>query len=259
MILDKAKVEKGVQYSETWVLARLRNFTFFSLQQLNETIQELLVELNNQPFQKVSGTRYSQYQALDLPALGPLPEQPFELEHWLINVLIEKDYHVTVEGHHYSVPHHLRCERVDVRYTDAIVEVFHNNLRVASHIRNKLAGGMSTLDEHRPAKHALYAGMSAELFLQKAAEVGVFTRQVILEAHPYPQLAFDKCFGLLFSLRRKYGDDRLESVAEYALRIGSPTYRVMKVAIENGCALPRQLTISTFDGHDNIRGPMEFA
>lgn len=259
---DKAKVEKGVQYSETWILARLRNFTFFSLQQLNETIQELLGELNNQPFQKMSGTRYSQYQAIDLPALGPLPKQPFELEDWLVDELIGKDYHITVEGHHYSVPHQLRGERVDVRYTDAIVEVLHNNIRAASHLRNKIEGGISTSDEHRPPQHALYAGMSAELFLRQAAEVGVFTRQVIsaiIEAHPYPQLAFDKCFGILSSLRRKYGDDRIEAVAEYALRIGSPTYGVMKAALEAGSAMPQQLTISTFDGHENIRGPMEFA
>ena len=70
---DKAKVEKGVQFSETWVLARLRDYTFFSFAELNEKIQELTDELNSQPFQKMSGTRASLYQAIDLPALRPLP------------------------------------------------------------------------------------------------------------------------------------------------------------------------------------------
>lgn len=46
---DKAKVESGVQVVERWILARLRNHTFFSLTELNRTIRELLEELNNRP------------------------------------------------------------------------------------------------------------------------------------------------------------------------------------------------------------------
>ena len=257
---DKAIAEKGVQFVETWILARLRNYTFFSFAHLNEVIQELLVELNNQPFQKISGTRLSMYQALDLPALQPLPKTPFELEDWLTDIKIEKDYHVTVGGHHYSVPHQLRGERVDVRYTDHVVEIFRNNIRVTSHLRNKIEHGQTTLDEHRPPQHALYAGMSAEKFLRQAEGVGAFTRQVIsaiLQAQPYPQLAFDKCFGILSSLRRKYGDTKLEAAAEYAMRIGSPSYRIVKAALEAPC-LPQQLTITTLDAHTNLRGPEEF-
>src|SRR3990170_5670638 len=40
---DKAKVEVGVQMVERWILAALRNRTFFSLAELNEAIRELLV------------------------------------------------------------------------------------------------------------------------------------------------------------------------------------------------------------------------
>lgn len=256
---DKAKVEKGVQFVETWLLARLRNYRFFSLDHLNETIQQLLHDLNNEPFQKMTGSRFSLYQAIDLPALRPLPDRPFETEEWLTGVKVGKDYHITVAGHHYSVPHQLRGERVDVRYTEAVVEILHNNIRVASHPRNKIEHGVSTLDEHRPPQHALYAGMSREKFLRMAESAGPFTRRVVaavLEAPPYPQLAFDKCFGILFSLRRKYGDERLEAAAEYAIRIGTPTYRVMKAALEAD-VLPQQLTISMIDTHENIRGPNE--
>ena len=41
---DKAKVEVGVQVVERWILARLRNRTFFNLADLNEAIGELLDE-----------------------------------------------------------------------------------------------------------------------------------------------------------------------------------------------------------------------
>lgn len=174
---------------------------------------------------------------------------------------MEKDYHVEVAGHHYSVPYTLRGERVDVRYTEAVVEILRNNIRAASHVRNQIQNGTSTLDEHRAPQHALYAGMSPETFLQLAQEVGVFTTQVVAEtikSHPYPQLAMDKCFGILFSLRKEYGDTKLECAAEHAVRIGSPAYRIMKAFLKAGNALPRQLTISTIDQHQNIRGPQEF-
>jgi transposase len=258
---DKAKVEKGVQFAETWILARLRNYTFFSLAQLNDTIQELLVELNNKQFQKLAATRRSLYESIDLPALKPLPKTPFEFEDWLIGIKVEKDYHINVAGHYYSVPCQLRGERVDVRYTDHIVEILRHNVRVTSHPRSWIEGAPSTLDEHRPPQHALYAGMSADKFLDQAQSVGTFTHQVIsqiIQSHPYPQLAYDKCFGILSSLRRKYGDEKLEAASEYAVRIGSPCYRVVKSALETEC-LPQQLTITMIDSHPNIRGPEEFA
>jgi transposase len=39
---DKAKVEGGVLVVQRWILARLRNRTFFSLDELNQAITELL-------------------------------------------------------------------------------------------------------------------------------------------------------------------------------------------------------------------------
>jgi transposase len=43
---DKAKVERGVQIAQRWIVARLRNRTFFSLGELNEAIAEASEELN---------------------------------------------------------------------------------------------------------------------------------------------------------------------------------------------------------------------
>ena len=50
---DKAKVEAGVLIVERWILARLRNRTFFSLGELNTAIAELLEVLNRRPFKKL--------------------------------------------------------------------------------------------------------------------------------------------------------------------------------------------------------------
>ena len=62
---DKAKVEVAVQIVERFILARLRNQKFFSLQQLNEAIRKLLIELNKKPFQKLPGSRQIMFSAID--------------------------------------------------------------------------------------------------------------------------------------------------------------------------------------------------
>lgn len=55
---DKAKVENAVLVVERWILACLRNHTFFSLTQLNNEISRLLEKLNSKQFKKLNTSRY---------------------------------------------------------------------------------------------------------------------------------------------------------------------------------------------------------
>src|SRR5690606_32207557 len=57
---DKAKAESGVQLAERWIIAALRNRRFFSLDDLNRAIRELLTRINAKPFRKRDGSRASQ-------------------------------------------------------------------------------------------------------------------------------------------------------------------------------------------------------
>jgi transposase len=52
---DKAKAEVGVQIVERWILAALRHQTFFSLTELNQAIQALLIRLNQRPSKSCQG------------------------------------------------------------------------------------------------------------------------------------------------------------------------------------------------------------
>ena len=61
---DKSKVESAVQVVERWILAKLRDRTFFSVGELNEAMSVLLEELNSQSFQKLDGSRRSLFEAL---------------------------------------------------------------------------------------------------------------------------------------------------------------------------------------------------
>jgi transposase len=111
---DKAKVEVGVQVVQRWILARLRNRKFFSIDELNEAIWELLDEPNPRPFQKLEGSRESAFEMLDKPALRALPAVRYELaerKSRRVNI----DYHVEYDGRYYSVPHQRVQADVEVR------------------------------------------------------------------------------------------------------------------------------------------------
>ena len=70
---DKGKVENAVLVVQRWILARLRHHTFFTLADLNQHIRFLLGDLNQRPFKKLPGSRLSQFEALDKPAMRSLP------------------------------------------------------------------------------------------------------------------------------------------------------------------------------------------
>ncbi len=58
---------------QRWILARLRHHRCFSLAEVNQCIAGLLEDLNNRPFKQLPGSRRSAFEALDKPALRPLP------------------------------------------------------------------------------------------------------------------------------------------------------------------------------------------
>ena len=156
---DKAKVEVAVQLVERWVLARLRHRTFSSLAELNAEIAVWLEQLNTRPLRKLPGSRRSQFEQLDRPALRALPTARHVFADWK-RARVPIDYHLEVAHHFYSVPYVLVGQALDVRLTATTLEVFHRGERVAAHARAFDRGRYSTLPEHRPKAHREYAQWS---------------------------------------------------------------------------------------------------
>ena len=150
---DKAAVENCVLIAQRWILARLRDQTFFELGPLNAAIRVLLDELNDRPMKKLGVSRRALYEQVDRPALRSLPTARYVLAHWKL-CRANIDYHVEVERHVYSVPFQLVREQVEVRYTTNTVEIFYRGKRLTSH-RRRYDGQPSTHREHMPSAHRL--------------------------------------------------------------------------------------------------------
>lgn len=267
---DKAKAEVAVQIVERWILARLRHHTFFSLAELNAAIAGLLTDLNERPFQRLPGNRREAFERLDRPALRPLPSSPYTYAEWK-RARPGIDSHIEVAGHLYSVPHRLVGQSVDVRLSDATVEVLHGGQRVASHPRQH-AHGFSTIVEHLPEAHRQHQQWTPGRFMNWALSIGPQTLGVVkhlLYRRPHPEHGYRACLGLL-SHARHYGPLRLEAACERAQRLGAPTYRSISAILkrrldeqplpESLCA-ERVTSPSTDDEtsattvHVNVRGP----
>ncbi len=136
---DKARVESMVQVAQRWILARLRNRTFFSLEELNAAIAVLLEDLNDRKMQKIGKSRRELWEQLDRPALTPLPAVRYEQAEWR-TCRVNIDYHIEVDRHPYSVPFQLLGEQLEARFTSTIVEVYYKVLVAAGDWARMAAG-----------------------------------------------------------------------------------------------------------------------
>jgi len=255
---DKAKVEVGVQVVERWILARLRRRTFFSSGELNDAMGELLHELNHKPMRHLGHSRREMYEAVDRPALRPLPERTFELAHWK-KAKAGLDYHVLVEGNYYSVHYGLRGKTLNVRLTERMVEIYHQGSRVASHVRQGGRYRFSTRPDHMPDHHRRMQEWSPERFQRWGRTIGPHTEQVvrgILGSRPHPEQAYRSCLGLL-RLGTRYGPQRLEAACGRAHHFGLYSYRHVKQILDAGLDRVPVMENEEPAGvtHDNIRGP----
>ena len=256
---DKAKVEAGVLLVERWILAALRRRTFFSLAELNAAITGLLEKLNARPFKKLPGTRRAHFEALDKPALRPLPAAPYVYAEWK-KARVHIDYHVAIDGHYYSVPHALIKKQLDVRITQHTVECFHRGQRVASHRRSLNKGRHTTVPAHMPEAHRQVGEWTPQRLANWAAKTGQATEKLIstvLTSRRHPQQAYLSCLGIL-RLGKAYGDDRLEAACRRALILGSHGYKSIESILKHRLddqPLAEQQELALPEDHDNIRGP----
>lgn len=255
---DKAKVENAVLVVERWILARLRNRTFYDLDQLNEAIAELLVELNNKPFQKLAGSRREMFESFELPVLRPLPTVPYEYADCK-RPRVHLDYHVQLFDGYYSVPHQLIGQLVDARVTATIVEIFDGGIRVASHKRSYQKGYVTTLPEHMPAHHQAVASWTPERMRSWATKVGPFVEEFVvalMSRKEHPEQGVRAALGTL-SLAKKYTKERLNAACRRAVHHGSYSVRSIRNILEHNLETQplQKPTVKSLGHHENVRGP----
>jgi transposase len=258
---DKAKVEAGVRFAQSYILGRLRHLTFFSLSECQAAVRKALSRMNERPMRRLGISRRQLFEAIERPALLALPAAEYVYAEWRL-ARVGVDYHVEIDSFFYSVPHSLIRQQVDVCITARTIEVFHRGKRVAAHARRYGGRRHGTDPEHMPSAHRRYAEWTPERFQHWGRAIGPNTEGLILAVlanRPHPEQGFRTCLGVMRLLR---GIDpvRAERLASRAVEIGALNYKsiasILAHNLDRGPGAPA--AEDTVIVHANIRGPRYF-
>ena len=221
---DKPRVERPMPYvrDSYW-----RGRTFTSL----EAMQAEAVRWSRD----VAGTRSSRpldgaspaavFAAVEAPALRPLPSTPFVLATWSTGK-VGPDIHVKVGRCLYSVPWRLIGQQVHARSTATMVQVVHEGVVVATHVRRER--GRATTTAHYPPEKIAFHMRTPTWCRHAAQQVGPACAAVVGDL-----LAVNALFRLraaqgVLGLRDKHTPARLEAACAKAIAVGDPSYRTIK-------------------------------
>lgn len=233
---DKSHAEGTVSYASTWILAALRNETFFSLADAKVAVAEKLENLNGYPFKKRKGNRREAYLLEEKEFMQPLPVNPYEPAVWSTQK-VQYDYMVTDGLNKYSVPYDLIGKEVDIRVSRDAVEVFFNENRVAVHVRERgRKRDPIAKQSHMPEEHRQYLTYTADDFLSWAGSIGPHTEKVVrffLESGKAPEQGFKSCASLR-KYAERYKHDRIEEACRQILTFtGDPSIRGLSVLLKS--------------------------
>ena len=264
---DKAKVEQAVKLVQRWILARLRNYTFYSIQELNIEIQRLLPIYLDKEIKHLKKTRRELFEELDKPALMPLPAKRYEHKEFKL-LKVSKDYHIQLEHNFYSVPYQLIGKKVEVWFSSKTVSITHEGKEVALHPKLLHKGQYSTQTNHMASAHKKYLEWNPGKIMNWGLTIGVETAKLfknIMDSRPHPEMGFRSCLGIISAYKKYqatgYTEEHLEIISTMA--ISKHRYKVAQVKDLLKSYKPTDInesaSLMALTNHDNIRGADYFS
>jgi len=225
----KPSVEGNVGDIATAIIARLRNYKFYSFQEVKEAVYQKLLDFNSGEFDKREGSRYEVFLNEEKPLLRPLPNVPYEPCTWLKNRTVQLNSHVAFEKNYYSCPHTYLHQHVDLKVTSSRIEIYHKGVRIQMHqrISSKFKNRYSTVPSDIPEDKRFMEWNETRL-LKWASEVGSKTEEVIRRVFDESTVREQGILPALsiMKLSKSFGSDRLEDACELALtRVHSPRWK----------------------------------
>ena len=179
---DKGNVEAGVKVVTNWVIGRLADRRFASLDDANEAIAAEVEAINDRtPFrgQKISRRElFTEHEKSELIALPEVRWQPVIWKKSKVN----RDYHVEIATVKYSVPYTFAGQHVDVKITGPTLTVMAGGEVIASHAVSGRRHAFVTDPDHVPAQHLQSSDLwSRAYFVRQAHKIGPHTVAAISE------------------------------------------------------------------------------
>ena len=257
---DKALVENHVRLLYNRIYAALRDRVFLSLDELNEAIADLLERHRQKRMKQYGVTRQERFQAIDRPALRPLPPLPFEIKCYA-EYTVQLNSHIQLgqDRRYYSMPHHLIGKKVKVIYTPTILTAYYSGEPVATHYRTGKERYV-TQPDHLPSYYGQYQRRSPEMYTASAFRLSQSLGQVMermFSSNPLaPPETFYKSADGLLHLARTTDRDLMEQACSAALKYGQCTYAFIRRVVSSKAEGLRKSgdEETPAPSHSNIRG-----
>jgi len=175
---DKGSGESAIGVIQRGFFQEVRNRTFYSLADLNAAFRAYVERLNHAVMKDYGISRAERFGE-EKKALKPLPSQRFELSEWR-QAKVHPDCHIQVEKNFYSVPFVYVGQRVRVRLTEKMMEVFNEDSQpIAAHGRLTGVGKFSTFDSHYPQAKLSVARFEVRHAKEQATRLGPHVEKLV--------------------------------------------------------------------------------
>ena len=214
---------------------------------------------NNKTIKFLGKSRYELFEHEEKQHLQPLPVNRYIYKEIKVAV-VDISYHVQLFKCFYSVPFKYLKERVEIKYSTTLVEIYHKSKLIATHPRLYKVNDRSTLKEHMPKNHQYqYEKINPGRLLNWAISIGENTRVFVknrLESADYPANVYRSIIAIL-QKAKIYGNIELDLALGYASSINATTVKsiesilVKKLYIQPSNNIPINKVINS---HKNLRG-----
>lgn len=195
------------------------------------------------------------FDAVEKHRLTTLPPRPFDPVRYQVGK-VAPDCHVKAGKALYSVPWRLIGQQVLVRTSGDVVQIFHTEQVVATHVPH--LSGRSTNPEHYPPHKIAYTLQTVSWCRAQAEQIGLGAVAIVDELSQVNALHRLRAIQGIIRLRDRYDDARLDAACARALEVGDPSYRTVKgilaaVTEHDGRPAPAPAPAPAF-----LRGPDAF-
>jgi hypothetical protein len=206
----------------------------------------------------IGKSRYELFEEQEKHQLQPLPANKFIYKEIKV-ATVDISYHVQLLKCFYSVPFKYLKEKVDLKYSTTLIEIYHKSKLIATHPRLYRVNDRSTLKEHMPKKHQYQEEkMNPGRLLNWANEIGDNTREFVrhrLDTTDYPANVYTSIIAVL-SKAKIYGKLELDLALGYATSINAKSVKSIESILSKKLykQSANNITNPALNDHKNIRG-----
>lgn len=225
----KGKVERSVLIVKEQIIAG-RNHE--DIQAANEYAEKWSRDDNAHTITSTTGkTPWVRFIRDEKDILIKLPEQDFERSTWK-EATVHNDHHVVFEGSFYSVPTRYVSEKVMIRATARMVQIYYEEKLIKSHVRSAQKGKWITDTTDYPEHINKFLEQTPKACIGVAQSMGEHVYTVISRILTKPSITKQRKAQAVLRLADKYSIKRLNLACKRAIKHDNLKYNCIKKILE---------------------------